>query len=223
MTSAPWGTPKALGLSTITWIARTRIPLLVVPEHGRAPPPSQVCSLRVTEPIPGNRIVVLGGGLSLTDMPPTESPSRLVPCALDEDLPPLETLLACEMIALANTVHEPFTGSTQTFCALAKLDELLLEVRTVPALSLTEVPPLTNEVVSWSRSWWSCPPCGGMLTKPTTTGSADGLVCSLTIAAFPLTVPTSEGHPADCGKSACAWACETTTSTASPVSARLVM
>jgi len=71
---------------------------------------------------------------------------------LDEDIPPPEELLACEMIALANTVHEPFTGSTQTFCTLAKLDELLLEVRTVPALSLTEVPPLTNEVDSWSKS-----------------------------------------------------------------------
>src|SRR6266853_5124821 len=62
-----------------------------------------------------------------------------------------------------------------------------------------------------------------MLTKPTTTGSTDGLVCSLTIVAFPLTVPTNAGHPAGCGKSACAWACETTTSTASPDSARLVM
>src|SRR5882672_6571980 len=67
MTSAPWGTPKAFGLSTITWIARTRIPLLVAPEHGGTPPPSQVCSLKVTEPIPGNRTVVLGGGLSPTD------------------------------------------------------------------------------------------------------------------------------------------------------------
>jgi hypothetical protein len=56
------------------------------------------------------------------------------------------------MIALANAVHEPLTGSTQTPCALAKLDELLLAVRTVPALSLTEVPPLTEEVDSWSRS-----------------------------------------------------------------------
>src|SRR5713226_5651333 len=152
MTSAPCGTPKALGLSTITWIARIRMPLLVAPEHGGTPPPSQVCSLRVTEPIPGTRIVVLGGGLSPTDMPPTESPSRLVPCASDEDIPPPETLLACELITLANTVHAPATGSTQTFCALAKLDELLLEARTVPALSLTEVPPLTNEVASWSRS-----------------------------------------------------------------------
>ncbi len=89
MTSAPCGTPKAFGLSTITWIARTRIPLLVVPAHGGAPPPSQVCSLRVTEPIPGTRIVVLGGGLSLTDMPPTESPIRLVPCESDEDFPRL--------------------------------------------------------------------------------------------------------------------------------------
>src|SRR6266705_954923 len=119
MTFAPWGTHKAFGLSTITWIARTRIPLLVVPAHGGAPPPSQVCSLRVTDPIPGTRIVVFGGGLSLTDMPPTESPSRLVPCVLDEDIPP---------------------------------PEVLLEVETVPALSLTEVPPLTNEVDSWSRS-----------------------------------------------------------------------
>src|SRR4029077_3088563 len=110
MTSAPWGTPKAFGLSTITWIARPRIPLLVVPEHGGRPPPSQVCSLRVTEPIPGTRIVVFGGGLSVTDMPPTESQTRLVPCVLDEDIPPPEVLLACEMITLANAVHEPFTG-----------------------------------------------------------------------------------------------------------------
>src|SRR6266849_8630051 len=116
MTSAPCGTPKAFGLSTITWIAPTRIPLLVVPEHGGTPP-SPVCSFRVTEPIPGNRIVVLGGGLSLTAMPPTESPIRLVPCGSDEDLPPPEALLACEVIALANTVHTPFTGSAQTFSA----------------------------------------------------------------------------------------------------------
>src|SRR2546428_2897499 len=113
MTSAPWGTPKTFGLSTITWMARTRIPLLVVPEHGGTPPPSQVCSLRVTEPIPGTRIVVLGGGLSPTDMPPTESPSRLVPCASDEDIPLPEELLACGMIAPADTVHRTFTGSTQ--------------------------------------------------------------------------------------------------------------
>src|SRR5712692_8591448 len=126
MTFAPWGTPKAFGLSTITWIARTRIPLLVAPEHGGTPPPSQVCSLSVTEPIPGTRIVVLGGGLSLTAMPPTESRSRLVPAASDDDCPPPETLLACETIAVADTVHPPAPGSTQTFCALAKLDELLL-------------------------------------------------------------------------------------------------
>src|SRR2546427_11217157 len=56
MTSAPCGTPKAFGLSTITWITRTRIPLLVVPEHGGTPPPLQVCSLRMTEPIPGNAV-----------------------------------------------------------------------------------------------------------------------------------------------------------------------
>src|SRR2546422_2380345 len=105
MTSAPWGTPVAFGLSTITWIARTRIPLLPVPVQGGAPPPSQVCSLRVTDPIPGTRIVVLGGGLLLTSMPATETPSRLVPCESDEDLPPPEELLACEMIALADTVH----------------------------------------------------------------------------------------------------------------------
>src|SRR2546427_11518192 len=152
MTFTPWGTPGAFGLSTITWIARTVIPLLLVPEQGRALPLSQVCSFKVTEPIPGTRIVVLGGGLSLTVVPPTVSPSRLVPCGLDEDDPPPEALLACEVIALADAVHTPNAGKTQTFCAVAKLDELLLEERTVPALSLTEVPPLTSEVDSWSRS-----------------------------------------------------------------------
>src|SRR5260370_33992338 len=95
MTSAPWGTPKAFGLSTITWIARTRIPLLVVPEHRGTPPPSHVCSLRVTEPIPGTRIVVLGGGLSPTDMPPTVRQSRLGRSAQVENDPHPEQPLAC--------------------------------------------------------------------------------------------------------------------------------
>src|SRR2546426_6204534 len=62
-----------------------------------------------------------------------------------------------------------------------------------------------------------------MLTKPTTTGSCDGLACSLTIVASPLTVPGNTGHPVACGKSACACACDITTSRASPVGARLVM
>src|SRR5262245_50300588 len=119
MTFAPWGTPKAFGLSTITWIARMRMPLLLMPEHGRAPPPSHICSLRTTEPIPGTRIVVFGGGLSLTVIPPTERPSRLVPRVSDEDVPPPEALLACEMTTAAETVHSPALGSTQTFCALA--------------------------------------------------------------------------------------------------------
>jgi hypothetical protein len=52
------------------------------------------------------------------------------------------------LITLADAVHVPFTGSAQTFCALVKLDELLLEAKTVPALSVTEVPPLTNDVDS---------------------------------------------------------------------------
>ena len=136
----------------ITWIARTVIPLLPVPEHGGAPPLSQVCSFKVTDPMPGIRIVVLGGGLSVMVVPPTVSPSRLVPCELDEDVPPPEALLACEVIATADAVHTPKAGKMQTFWALAKLDELLLEERTAPALSLTEVPPLTKEVDSWSRS-----------------------------------------------------------------------
>src|SRR5713226_7442076 len=109
MILAPCGTPKAFGLLSITWIARTCMPLLPVPLHGGTPPPSQVCSLSVTEPIPGSRMVVLGGGLSLTAMPPTERPSRLVPAVSDKDLPLPETLLACEVIALANAVQTPFT------------------------------------------------------------------------------------------------------------------
>src|SRR5438046_1323689 len=39
------------------------------------------------------KMVVLGGGLSLTAMPATESPSRLVPAVSDTDLPAPETLL----------------------------------------------------------------------------------------------------------------------------------
>src|SRR5215510_8751933 len=127
MTFTPCGTPGALGLSMITWIARTVIPLPPVPEHGGALPLSQVCSLKVTEPMPGTRIVVLAGGLLLTVIPPTASPSRLVPCGLDEDAPPPEALFACELITVADTVHTPKAKKTQTFCALAKLDELLLE------------------------------------------------------------------------------------------------
>jgi hypothetical protein len=71
---------------------------------------------------------------------------------LDEDVPPPVALFACDTITLANTVHPPALGKTQTFWALAKLDELLPEPRTVPALSLADVAPLTVEVVSWSRS-----------------------------------------------------------------------
>src|SRR5437899_95201 len=40
-----------------------------MPEPGGPPPLSQVCSFNVTGPIPGTRIVVLGGGLSLTVVP----------------------------------------------------------------------------------------------------------------------------------------------------------
>ena len=152
MMLAPCGTSGAFGLSMITWIARTVIPLLPAPEHGGAPPLSQICSFKVTEPIPGTTIVVLGGGLSLTVIPPTVSPSRLVPCELDDDVPPPEELFAFEVIAAADAVHAPNAGKTQTFCAAAKLEELLLEERTVPVLSLTEVPPLTSDVDSWSRS-----------------------------------------------------------------------
>src|SRR5438105_4826384 len=151
MTSTP-GRPSEFGLVTITWIARTRMPLALLPEQGGALPPSQVCSLRVTEPIPGTRMVVFGGGLSLTAVPATESPRRLVPRASDEDLPPPEPLLACDTIASAETVHVPPLGKTQIPCPLATLEEVLLDARTVPAVSLTDVPLLTDDVVSWSRS-----------------------------------------------------------------------
>ena len=152
MTSTPCGRPSEFGLVTITWIARTRMPLALLPEQGGALPPSQVCSLRVTEPIPGTRMVVFGGGLSLTAVPATESPRRLVPRASDEDLPQPEPLLACEIIASAEAVHVPPLGKTQIPCPLATLEEVLLDARTAPAVSLTDVPLLTNDVLSWSRS-----------------------------------------------------------------------
>src|SRR5438094_761844 len=84
--------------------------------------------------------------------PITETPSRLVPPGSDDDVPPSEVLLACDLIAVAATVHTPPLGNTQTFCAWVKLDDVLPEVRTWPALSLTEVPLLTSDVDSWSRS-----------------------------------------------------------------------
>jgi len=118
MTLALWGTPVAVGL-TITWIARTVMPLLEVPEHGGAPPPSQTCSLRMTEPIPGTRMVVFGGGLSLTAVPFTEMPTKLVPFGVEDDVPLPEMLLPCDVIAVADTVHAPDTGNTQTVCVLA--------------------------------------------------------------------------------------------------------
>src|SRR5258708_669319 len=105
------------------------MPLLLAPQHGGAPPPSQTCSFSVTEPIPGTKIVVFGGGLLLTAMPATESPSKLVPPASDDDVPPPERLLPCDVITLADAVHTPVTGSTQTFCTLATLDELLLDAK----------------------------------------------------------------------------------------------
>ena len=96
---------------------------------------------------------VLGGGLSLTNVDPTLTPSRLVPVASDTDFPPPDVLLACDVTALADTVHPLDAGRTQTFCACAKLVAVLLEFVTLPRLSLTEVPLLAATEVSWSRSW----------------------------------------------------------------------
>src|SRR5207249_9484695 len=107
MTFAPCGTPGALGLSTITWIARTVIPLLLAPEHGGALPLSQVCSFKVTEPIPGTRIVVLGGGLLATVIPPRLGPSGFVPWGLDEDVQHPVEQLACAGMAVADAVNKP--------------------------------------------------------------------------------------------------------------------
>src|SRR5947209_20431487 len=99
MTSTPCGRPSEFGFVTITWIARTRMPLALLPEQGGALPPSQICSLRVTEPIPGTRMVVFGGGLSLTAMPATESRSNLGPGESDDDVPPPEDVVAGDTIA----------------------------------------------------------------------------------------------------------------------------
>ena len=134
MTSTPCGRPSEFGLVTITWIARTRMPLALLPEQGGALPSSQVCSLRVTEPIPGTRMVVFGGGLSLTAVPATESPRRLVPRASDEDLPPREALLACETIASAEAVHVP--PPAQMDAQLQRLRELKLALGQQPEADL---------------------------------------------------------------------------------------
>ena len=162
MTFAPAGRPKVPPLVTITWMARTVSPLLVVAEqvtgvpmgeHAGAPAPSQTCSFRTTETLGITLIQVLAAGLSLTDIDPTLTHNRLVPFASDTDVPPPDVLLACDATALADTVHPVAVGRTQTLCACAKLVEVLLEFVTLPRLSLTEVPLLAAAEVNWSRSW----------------------------------------------------------------------
>src|SRR5947208_16316056 len=86
---SPAGLP---GTVTKTWMARTVRPelLATVPSEQlatRVPLLSQNCSFRITKPIPGNSIVVLGGGFALTGVPITTSPTNSVPSALD-DAPP---------------------------------------------------------------------------------------------------------------------------------------
>src|SRR5438876_11939801 len=98
------------------------MPLLVVPEHvggvpAGTPPPSQVCSLSVTEPIPGTRMVVLGGGDAVIGGAPiTETPNRLVPPGSVDGVQPSEVLLACVLIAVATTVLTPTLGDAEMFC-----------------------------------------------------------------------------------------------------------
>jgi hypothetical protein len=73
MTFAPAGRPKVPPLVTITWMARTVSPLVVVAEqvtgvpvgeHAGAPAPSQTCSFRTTETLGITLMQVLAGGLS---------------------------------------------------------------------------------------------------------------------------------------------------------------
>src|SRR5712692_4171798 len=73
MTFAPAGRPKVPPLVTITWMARTVSPLLVVAEQvtgvpvgeqAGAPAPSQTCSFRTTETLGITLMQVLAGGLS---------------------------------------------------------------------------------------------------------------------------------------------------------------
>src|SRR5438093_11494476 len=54
---------------------------------------SQNCSFRITKPIPGNSITVLGGGAELTGVPNTITSTNCVPLALDEAPDPLAPLL----------------------------------------------------------------------------------------------------------------------------------
>src|SRR5438105_11145249 len=156
-TFAPAGRPRLPPSVTITWTARTVSPLLALPEHvtgvpvgeqARVPAPSQTCSLRTTA-TSGSRVrQVFGAGLSPIAVEPTVTPSRLVPFALEEDDPPPEVLLACAVSARTDTAQPPGAGTTQTFCACAKLVEVLVVAVTLPRLSLTEVPFVAAEVVN---------------------------------------------------------------------------
>src|SRR3989442_70278 len=54
--------------------------------------------------------------------------------------------------ARTDTVQPPAVGTTQASCTWARLVEVLLVEVTLPRLSLTEVPLVAADVVSWSRS-----------------------------------------------------------------------
>src|SRR5947208_12295520 len=66
---------------------------------------SQNCSFRITKPIPGNSIKVLGGGAALSGVPSTTSPTNCVPLALEEAPDPVAALLDSDFTNVALIPH----------------------------------------------------------------------------------------------------------------------
>src|SRR5437867_1709375 len=150
---------------------------------------SQNCSFRITKPIPGNSITVLGGGEEAIGIPSTTSPANCVPLALEEAPDLLAALLASDFTNVALIPHPAAEGSRQTPDAWAKLEAVSPPVVSAPLLSLCEAPALTApEILRLSRYWRSSPPFGGISTKPSVVGSDDGSVAALATKAWPLTV-----------------------------------
>src|SRR5438876_4836571 len=118
--TSPVCSPKGLsGAVTSRRIARTVSPAWPSREPfeqlaASVPWLSQNCSLRITKPMPGNSMTVLGGGVAVTGVPCTTRPTSWVPLALDEAPNEFAALLDCDLTTWALIPHPVGDDRRQT-------------------------------------------------------------------------------------------------------------
>jgi hypothetical protein len=113
---------------------------------------SQNCSFRITKPMPGSSITVLGGGAALTGVPITTTPTSPVSSSLEDAPDASAALLDWDLTRVALMVHPFAVGRRQTPVAAAKLEAVLAGGPRAPVLSLAEASALTAEpMVTASR------------------------------------------------------------------------